>query len=186
MKKLTILLITLFLSSVVLFVIVPEVVSIYNQGIYLKNEVSKTNSNIDICFNKQYMLVDNLVEIVKKYSVFEASTLEKTVGARYHNLSSGVDTKSIIGTVLIVQEKYPELKTHEQFTKLIDTLVSLETEIQKSKISYNDTAVKYNTYITYFPNNMLLRGSHWKYVKLYEITDKTLINTKDTKHDIKM
>lgn len=186
MKKLTILLITLFVISIVLLGVIPSIVSIYNNGIYLKNEVSKANSNIDVCFNKQYMLVDNLVEIVKKYSVFEANALEKTVGARYHNAGSGGDTRSIIGNILVVQEKYPELKTHEQFAKLTDTIISLETEIQKSKMVFNESAVKYNNYISYFPNNLIFRENKWNVVKLYEISDRGLIETKDTKRNIKM
>jgi len=186
MKRLTILLITLFVISIVLFGVIPSIVSIYNNGIYLKNEVSKSKSNIDICFNKQYMLVDNLVEIVKKYSIFEASTLEKTIGARYHNVGSGGDTRSIIGNILVVQEKYPELKTHEQFAKLTDTIISLETEIQKSKMVFNESAVKYNNYISYFPNSLIFRGNKWNIVNTYEISDKKLIETKDTKRDIKI
>lgn len=186
MKKLTILLITLFVISIVLLGVIPSIVSIYNNGIYLKNEVSKSKSNVDICFNKQYMLVDNLVEIVKKYSIFEASTLEKTIGARYHNVGSGGDTKSIIGNILVVQEKYPELKTHDQFTKLTNTIVSLETEIQQCKMTFNESAVKYNSYVAYFPNSLIFRGNKWNAVKLYESSDKKLIETKDTKRDIKM
>lgn len=158
----------LLLISIIIFNVIPSGVVVYNTIITLNNTVTMYKSNIDVVYKKQYNLVDNAVEIAKSYAKFEESTLEKTVKARY-NSSPG--TSEAMLKLLVVIEKYPDLKTHEQFMNLSNQITSLETEIQTSKYKYNDAVFNYTTFTNKFPNSIIFKMFKFNTYSLYTLPE---------------
>jgi LemA protein len=61
---------------------------------------------------------------------------------------------SALGRLMVVVERYPELKSNENFMRLQDELAGTENRIAVERKRYNDTLQDYNTYIQTFPNSL--------------------------------
>ena len=73
------------LIYIILFVILILIVIIlfmYNKLVRLQNRVKRSQSNIEVCLNKRFELIPNIIECVKGYSKYEKSTLEEITSLR--------------------------------------------------------------------------------------------------------
>lgn len=169
MKKYYITIAAILMVSILLFSVFPAGIQSYNGLISAKENVRTSQSNIDIVYKKQFNLVDNIVNITKAYAEFEQETLENTVRARYNNGQARVSEPML--NLLVIQEKYPDLKTNEQFKSLSDQIIALETEVQAAKILYNTAVRDYTVKTNSFPTNILARVFKFNSYKLYILPD---------------
>ena len=70
--------ITLFVLLIIIMIILVK----YNKLVKLQNRVKRSQSNIEVCLNKRFELIPNIVECVKGYSKYEKSTLEQITSLR--------------------------------------------------------------------------------------------------------
>ena len=108
----------------------------------------------------------NLVEIVKGYSNHEEQVLTKIAELRSSNYDSKsindkiIENKnfsSIIGSLNLTVENYPELKANEEYKRLSENLIIIEDEIALSRKYYNGTIRDYQKFTKIFPNNLLAK-----------------------------
>jgi LemA protein len=113
------------------------------------------------------------VNTVKGYAAHEKSTLEDVIKARASATQTVVDPSNLteaslkqfqnsqseltsaLGRLMVVVEKYPELKANENFKELQAQLEGTENRIAVERKRFNETAQSYNTYIRSFPQNIL-------------------------------
>jgi LemA protein len=121
-------------------------------------------SAIDVFLKKRHDLVPNLVETVKAYSAHEKATFEEITRYRSEamqakNTESQVVSENQLGkslaNLLVVVEKYPDLKANVNFLKLQQQLTDLEHDLEASRRYYNGTVRINNTYIESFPLNII-------------------------------
>jgi len=149
-------------------------VGVYN-GLVARNEtVSKAWAQVETQYQRRFDLIPNLVETVKGSAKFEKETLTAVVEARARvgTLSVGKDAlsdpaafrkfedaqgglSSALSRLLVVFEKYPELKTTQGFQGLQDQLEGAENRIGVARHDYNEAAQAYDTAIKQFPGALV-------------------------------
>ena len=80
-------------------------------------------------------------------SKLDASSIQKFQAAQ-DGLSGA------LGRLMVVVEKYPELKATQNFSELQQQLEGTENRITVERMKFNETAQTYNTYIKKFPSNI--------------------------------
>jgi LemA protein len=138
-------------------------ISQYNKPIKMKESVDAQWAQVENQLKRRYDLIPNLVETVKGFAAQEKSVFLGIAEARKAYFSAqSVDEKArTAGTVegalsrlLFLQEKYPELKSNENFLKLQDTLEGTENRISVERKRYNDEVKTMNTYVKTFPGRL--------------------------------
>jgi LemA protein len=126
----------------------------------MRNNVDKAWANIDVLLKKRLDLIPNLVEIVKDYTIYEKSVLEDVTKIRASALQAeGVIEKAqgseavstLLNTIFILAENYPDLKASDNFLNLQRELSSIENQIAQRREFYNDSVLLYNTKIKTIP-----------------------------------
>lgn len=135
----------------------------YNSLVGSKNQVEKSWSMVETQYQRRLDLIDNLVESVKGAQKQEVAVFGEIAHARsaYNSASSASDKaeaaskiETNIALIPRLQEAYPELRSNQQVTTLMNDLRGTEDGIAKARDGYNVTATNYNTNIQRFPKNL--------------------------------
>jgi LemA protein len=156
-----IVLISVIVAVIIIILLVG--VGLYNSIVSLRNRIDNAWSQIDVQLRKRYDLIPNLVETVKGYAAHERETLEKVIQAR----SMGIDAKTVtdqgkaenmitstLKSLFAVAEQYPNLKADQHFTRMMEELNGIESNIAYARQFYNDSVMQFNTRIQTFPGNI--------------------------------
>lgn len=129
--------------------------------------------NVEAAYQRRADLIPNLVETVKAYAAHEKDTLTAVTEARAKvgQLQLGSDTlnspeamanfqaaqgsmTSALSKLMVVVEKYPDLKANQNFRDLQHQLEGTENRINVARVRYNEAVQIFNTSIRTFPNNL--------------------------------
>lgn len=158
---------------VILVVIVMWAVGGYNGMVTLDEGVQGKWADVETQYQRRADLIPNLVSTVKGYAAHESETLESVVKARseassvkvdpenltpeklaeYQKAQSGVS--SALGRLMVIVEKYPDLKANQNFLELQSQLEGTENRINVARRDFNEAAKSFNTTIRKFPKNIL-------------------------------
>ena len=152
----------------------------YNGLVRLRNQVKNAWAQIDVQLKRRHDLIPNLVETVKGYKNFERETLEAVVKARNQAVagtSQGAadraklegELSSALSRLMVVVERYPELKASQNFLALQEELTSTENKISFSRQFYNDSVLNYNNKTQMFPSNIVAGISGFKASEFFEV-----------------
>lgn len=131
----------------------------YNKAIGLDEKVKQSWAQIESQLQRRFDLVDNLVETVKGYAAQEKDIFLGVAEARkaYFTAaqSGSVDDKVNAATgveralsrLLVLQEKYPELKSNELFMKLQDSIEGTENRLAVERQRFNESVGDLNTFV---------------------------------------
>lgn len=156
-------------------------IGIYNSIVSLRNRVDNSWHQIDVQLRKRYDLIPNLVETVKGYAAHEKETLEKVIAARKmgieaDNMKEQAKAENMLtGTLkslFAVSEQYPNLKADAHFTRLMEELNGIESNIAYARQFYNDSVMKFNTRIQTFPGNIFARMFNFTGKDYFEIEEE--------------
>ncbi len=151
----------------------------YNGLVRLRNEVKNAWAQIDVQLKRRHDLIPNLVETVKGYKNFERETLEAVTKAR--NIAAGSqgsvadrakaegELTSALSRLMVVVERYPELKANQNFLALQEELTSTENKISFARQFYNDTVLRYNNQTQMFPSNVVAGMMGFKHAEFFEV-----------------
>lgn len=144
----------------------------YNTLVDLDENVNQSWANVETAYQRRADLIPNLVETVKGAADFERSTLEAVINARAKATSIEIDPSNItpeqfaqfqeaqnevssaLSRLLVTVERYPELKTNQNFLKLQDELSSTENQILTARTRFNEAVQGYNGKVRRFPSNI--------------------------------
>ena len=145
----------------------------YNGMVNEDENVNLQWSEVENQYQRRLDLIPNLVNVVKGYAAHEKETLEGVIEARAKATQTTIDPSNMteeqlsnyqkvqdglseaLNRLMVVVEKYPELKANENFLQLQAQLEGTENRITVARKSYNDAATIYNKLVRRFPNNML-------------------------------
>ncbi len=160
--------------------IITYTIVTYNKLTKLKVRVDNAWSQIDVQLKRRYDLIPNMVETVKGYASHEKETLGEVTRARA-SVGSAKTQEDVIAAnneltgalsrLLVVAERYPELKANANFMSLQNDLRDLESKIAISRQFYNDTAMNYNQKLQLFPSNLVAKAFKFKGVPYFEIEE---------------
>ena len=157
----------------------------YNGLVRVRNQVKEGWAQIDVQLKRRHDLIPNLVETVKGYAGHEKSTLEEVIKARAAAVSStggsGGHEQQIqaenklsgaLGRLMLVVERYPDLKANQNFLALQEELTSTENKIGFSRTFYNDQVRGYMTKIQSIPTNVIAGMFNFEEEPYFELEDQ--------------
>ena len=168
------LLIALAVILIIVLIIGGTAVGRYNQLVTGQEKIEAAWSEIDNQYKRRYDLIPTLVNTVKGAADFEKSTLEAVTEARASvgraQLPPGAPTDpaqmqqyaqaqqglgAALGRLMVVVERYPDIKANQNFLALQDQLEGTENRIAVARRDYIDAVRGYNTARRRFPGNII-------------------------------
>lgn len=145
----------------------------YNKMVSLDEQVTSQWAQVENAYQRRADLIPNLVNTVKGYANFEKETLTQVIEARAKATSVQINPdqlnassiqnfqaaqaglSSALSKLMVVVERYPELKANQNFLELQAQLEGTENRIAVERRKFNETTQAYNTYIRKFPKNIV-------------------------------
>lgn len=141
----------------------------YNNMVEKQETVSEAWSQVENVYQRRSDLIPNLVNTVKGYADFEIETLQGVIEARAKATSVNVDASNLneqniqqfqqaqqglssaLSRLMVVVERYPDLKANQNFLQLQSQLEGTENRIAVERRRFNEQVKEYNAYIKKFP-----------------------------------
>jgi LemA protein len=161
---------------IVILVLIPgfAVQRTYNDIVAKDQEVMQQWSQVENVYQRRADLIPNLVATVKGYAAHESEVLETVTAARaqvgsvrisqdllknpaeFQKFQQAQDSlSSALSRLLVVVEKYPDLKANQNFLDLQAQLESSENRIAVERKRFSEKVGVYNTRIKQFPANLV-------------------------------
>jgi len=138
-------------------------ISNYNKMVTMRENIDGAWAQVDNQLKRRNDLIPNLVNTVKGYAAHEkeifiqiAEARAKLAGAQTipEKIEGAQAVGSALSRLLVILERYPDLKANESFNRLIDELAGTENRLAVERMRYNDTVKLYNTEVTRFPGRI--------------------------------
>ena len=144
-----------------------------NTAVNLKESATKSWGDVESSYQRRNDLIGNLVKTVQGAADFEKSTLEAVVKARSEATKTTIDANNLtpenmeqfqqaqqgltgaLSKLLLVVERYPDLKANQNFLELQSQLEGTENRINVTRDRFNQAVEPYNKHIKIFPNSFL-------------------------------
>ncbi len=163
----------------------------YNTMQQYEEAVFSAWGNVESNLQRRADLIPNLVETVKGYAAHERETLEAVINARAKATSVKIsasdlsnpavmqqlqaalgELSSALARLMVVVERYPDLKANQNFRDLQNQLEGTENRINVARQRYNQSVETFNFSIRKFPNSLtnklLLHLDRKEYIKAEE------------------
>ena len=156
--------VVLVIVALVAFFTYSFVQGTYNQFVRLDEAVKASWSQVENQLQRRYDLIPNLVETVKGYAAHEKEVLTEVTNARSRvggaatvdeKIKANNELTGALSRLLVVVERYPDLKANQNFIRLQDELAGTENRIAVERRRYNEAVQAYNVAIRSFPANLL-------------------------------
>lgn len=161
----------------------------YNSLVSNNEKATMMWSQVENQYQRRADLVPNLVNTVKGVAKFEQDTLKAVIEARAKVGSIQVDPKilenpdafkkfeasqgelsSALSRLMVVIEKYPELKATANFSELQAQLEGTENRIAVARRDFNEAVMDYNKAIKRAPNNIVASLAHFQEKPYFQAT----------------
>jgi LemA protein len=141
----------------------------YNKMVDMDEQVTSSWAQVENVYQRRADLIPNLVNTVKGYAAHEQQTLEGVIEARSKATAVNIDPSnmtpetmkqfnqaqdglsSALSKLMVVVERYPDLKANQNFRDLQAQLEGTENRIAVERRKFNETTKNYNAYIRKFP-----------------------------------
>lgn len=154
MKNWKIILITIGIIVALVLMFMFAFNGVQNKAISLEEQIATAQSNISVQQKRRADLIPNLVDCVKAYDEHEYNTILKVVEAR--SINNDNIAENVTTMINAVAEKYPELKSNENYKELMNELAITENLIADYRGNYNTWVKAYKSYIRKWPNTSIL------------------------------
>ncbi len=181
----------LIIALVIVVILVMWGVKVNNSMVAKEENVKEKWSQVENVYQRRFDLIPNLVATVKGYAEHEKDTFIAVTEARSKvggqiNVSDDIinnpqalqkfqQVQSSLGSALqrlmVVVEKYPDLKANENFLNLQNQLEGTENRIAVERRRFNEAARDFNTYIKMIPNSFIASFRNFK-EKAYFLSDE--------------
>lgn len=144
-------------------IVVGIIFSSYNGLVSLNENVTGKWAQVENQLQRRNDLIPNLVNTVKGYAAHEADVFKAVSDARAkmggaktvaETSAANNEMTGALSRLLMVAERYPDLKANANFTQLQDELAGTENRIAVARKDYNDAAQSYNTKIKSLPASL--------------------------------
>ena len=154
----------------------------YNKMVQMEQNVEAQWSNVENVYQRRADLIPNLVNTVKGYADFEQETLQRVIEARSKATQTNINAENLspeklqqfqqnqsalssaLSRLMVVVERYPQLKANENFKQLQAQLEGTENRISVERRRFNEAARSYNTFVNQFPQKL--------YANLFDFEEK--------------
>ncbi|MEN6620412.1 MAG: LemA family protein [Smithella sp.] len=149
----------------------------YNKFVNLDLGVKQAWSQVENQLQRRYDLIPNLVETVKGYAAQERNVLVEVTNARSKvggagtipdKIAANNELTGALSRLMVVVERYPDLKSNQNFLRLQDELAGTENRIAVERMRYNEAVKAYNSAMRSFPSNILASMYGFKEAAFFE------------------
>ena len=177
---------------VLLLLVGAFLVNKYNAMVTKGQAVDGQWAQVQNVYQRRSDLIPNLVATVQGAADFEKGTLEAVTQARasigqikldpnnapatleqikkFQDAQTGLS--SALSRLLVVAEKYPDLKANANFQTLQSQLEGTENRITVERMRFNEVTQDYNRYIALFPNNTIAQMFHYAPKPYFQAEEK--------------
>jgi LemA protein len=156
----------IIVGLLILIIVIPYsyIKGTYNSLVTMDESVKGAWAQVENQLQRRYDLIPNYVETVKGYAAHEKEVFLKVTEARSKIAGAGSINEKIqannqltsaLSRLLVVVERYPELKANTNFIRLQDELAGTENRIAVERRRFNETVKVYNIKIRTFPTNII-------------------------------
>src|SRR5213080_5131258 len=165
-------------GAILLFIVLVggcAIAASYNRLVPLQQKVDQSWAQVQNVYQRRADLIPNLVNTVQGAANFEKSTLTEVTNARASVGRVQIDPNhapedaaklqefqqaqgqlsNALSRLLVVSERYPELRATQNFQSLQAQLEGTENRISVERNNFNSAVQEYNTALSTFPTNML-------------------------------
>jgi len=147
--------------------------NVNNKAVSLEEGIKEKWSNVESSYQRRNDLIGNLVKTVQGAADFEKGTLEAVINARAKATSISIDPSNItpeqlaqfnkvqgglsgaLKSLLVTVERYPELKSNQNFLELQSQLEGTENRINVARDRFNESVKPYNEYVRKMPTSLI-------------------------------
>ena len=165
---------------VIIVIILIMGISKYNSFARMKVDIDNSWAEVENQLKRRYDLIPNYVETVKGYAKHEKEVFTEVTKARAsvgqatsreETINANNELTGALSRLLLVVERYPELKANTNFIRLQDELAGTENRLAVARRRYNETIKVYNKNIVVFPNNIIAGIFGFSKEVFYEIEE---------------
>ncbi|MCK7468424.1 MAG: LemA family protein [Desulfosudis oleivorans] len=152
----------------------------YNRFVQMDVGIKAAWSQVENQLQRRYDLIPNLVETVKGYAKQEKDVLVEVTNARSKvggagtvpdKIAANNELSGALSRLMVVVERYPDLKSNQNFLKLQDELAGTENRIAVERMRYNDAVKIYNQAIRTFPANFVAGMFGFKEATFFKVEE---------------
>ncbi|MGB5371367.1 MAG: LemA family protein [Flavobacteriaceae bacterium] len=179
-------LIALIILVVIAFGIYQWAVGFNNTAVEYEANAKTAWSDVESSYQRRNDLIGNLVKTVQGAADFERGTLTDVINARAKATSTSIDANNLtaenmaafqeaqtglsgaLGKLMVVVERYPDLKANQNFLELQSQLEGTENRINVSRDRFNEKVNIYDIHTTKFPGKILAGWFGFKEMPRYK------------------
>ncbi len=172
MKKSIIVLIVIAILAILFYSFFRKT---FNEMVRTEEVVTAQWAQVENVYQRRADLIPNLVNTVKGFAAQEQEVLTGVVEARAKATSVNINADNLteanmqafqqaqeglsgaLSRLMVVVERYPELKSNQNFLELQAQLEGTENRIAVERMKFNDATREFNTYIRTFPQTLIAR-----------------------------
>lgn len=139
-------------------------VGLYNRLVQLQEATRESWAQVENVLQRRYDLIPNLVNTVKGYAAHEARVFEEVTRLRSQwgaaktvpeKVEAAQQLEGALSRLMVVVERYPDLKANQNFLSLQDELAGTENRIAVERRRYNEAVRNYNIAVRRFPSSLV-------------------------------
>ena len=179
-------LIPLIILAVIAFGIYSWAVGFNNTAVEYEADAKTAWSNVESSYQRRNDLIGNLVKTVQGAADFEKETLEGVIKARAEATKTTINADELtpenmaafqkaqsgltgaLSKLMVVVERYPELKANQNFLELQSQLEGTENRINVARDRFNEKVNIYDVHTTQFPGKLLASLFGFKEMSRYQ------------------
>jgi len=155
----------------------------YNELVTMEEQVNAAWAQVENQLQRRYDLIPNYVETVKGYAAHEREVFVEVTEARSkvagatgkeEQIQANNQLTSALSRLMVVVERYPQLKANQNFIRLQDELAGTENRIAVERRRYNEAVRAFNTRIRQFPTNLVAGLFGFEKAEFYEAPEEAM------------
>ncbi len=153
----------------------------YNRFVALEEGTKGAWAQVENQLQRRYDLIPNYVETVKGYAKHEKEVLTEVTRARAsvggaqtvpEKIKANNQLTTALSRLLVVMERYPDLKANQNFIRLQDELAGTENRIAVERRRYNEAVKEFNVRVRSFPDNIMANMLGFKEAAFFEAPEE--------------
>ena len=150
--------------GVIALLVLGTGVGSYNSLVQRHEGIQESWAQVENVLQRRYDLIPNLVNTVKGYAAHERALFEEVTRLRSQwgeaktvdeKVAAAQSLEGALARLMLVVERYPELKANQNFLALQDELAGTENRIAVERRRYNESIRSYNVVVRGFPSNLV-------------------------------
>ena len=154
------------IPAAIVLILVRFIYRTYNELTWHLVKVDKIAGYLDAVLKNKFDMIPALVEVVKGYAKHESSIFTDVARLRSQwgetkNVNSKLKTanllESALSKLLVIQERYPQLKANRNFQSIQRSIGAVESQVLNERKYYNEVVRRYNVRVRLFPRNAIAK-----------------------------